>query len=57
VGGSFWEEREMQILITIAIAAPILIIACFLKAKKHTKIDTYLKAHMMDANEDQSWNL
>jgi hypothetical protein len=57
VGESFWEGREMQILLTIAIAAPILIIACFLKAKKHTKIDTYLKAHMMDANEDQSWNL
>jgi len=44
----------MQILLTIAIAAPILIVACCLKAKKETKIDINpaLKAHFADMNED-----
>jgi hypothetical protein len=50
----------MQILITIAIAAPLVALACFLKAKKETKIDncpTAIKASLLDANEDKSWNL
>lgn len=47
----------MQILLTIAIAAPLIALACFLKARKETRIDktpTYLKAHFIDANEDTS---
>jgi len=50
----------MQILLTIAIGAPVLIILVVLKALKHTKIDncsTALKASFMNFNEDDSHHL
>ncbi|MBT3259605.1 MAG: hypothetical protein HN366_24580 [Deltaproteobacteria bacterium] len=50
----------MQILITIAIAAPVLVILAVLKALKHTRIDscpTALKSSFMNFNEDDSHHL
>lgn len=50
----------MEILITIAIAAPVLIMAAWLKALKHTRVDncpTALKASWMNFNEDDSHHL
>jgi hypothetical protein len=53
-------EQRMQILITIAIAAPVLVILAVLKALKHTRIDscpTALKSSFMNFNEDDSHHL
>jgi len=55
----------MQILITIAIVAPLIAMACFLKAWKGSKIDNYkedgcptaLKASLMNFNGDDSHHL
>jgi len=51
----------MQILITIAIAAPLVVLACWLKAAKHTKVDncpTALRSSSMDINgPDRAWGV
>ena len=56
----------MQLLITIAIVAPLIATACFLKAWKGSKIDNYkeddcpvaLKASLMNFNgPERSWGL